>query len=202
MLRILKIQGLIYKLDRDKMKKICFVLLFTLCFGCASTGYLGNRMRDAGDVFTATVGKFGIAKVRMGLLRTGVFAGEDIAGLRAGEIFFPSDFQGDEWQQPDMTLLEKSFEIFEPGGLQIAKERGKLFRTAEDPYQQFYFPFFAIPVKNPETTLLQKIPYYTQIEVAAGLYRGIRLGINPGEILDFILGWTTIDIFDDDLKEI
>jgi hypothetical protein len=140
----------------------------------------------------------------MGPLRTGVFAGEDIAGLRAGEIFFPSDFF-QKWEENfDMCLLDLSEEIFEPGGLQIAKERGKLFRTADNFFSTKIqpFPFFAIPDKNPETTLLQKIPYYTQIEVAAGLYRGIRLGINPGEILDFILGWTTIDIFDDDLKEI
>ena len=183
------------------MKKICFVLLFTLCSGCANTGYIGNRMRDAGDVFTATVGKYKGAKARMGPLRTGLFDGEDIAGLRAGEIFLPSDFY-DRWEENvDICVLDKSFEIFEPGGLQIAKKRGKLFRTA-DIYRFPYIPFFAIPVKNPEITLLQKIPYYTQIEVAAGIYRGIRFGINPGEILDFILGWTTIDIFDDDLKEI
>ena len=157
-------------------------------------------MRDAGDIFTATILKGGIAKARMGPLRTGVFFGEDIAGLRAGEIYFPSDFQS--WKQNyDDCVLDMSEEVFEPGGLQIAKKRGKLFRTA-NLYRSPYFPFFAIPVKNPEITLPQKIPYYTQIEVAAGLYRGIRLGINPGEILDFILGWTTIDIFDDDLKEI
>jgi hypothetical protein len=189
------------------MKKIYFVLLFILCSGCASTGYLGNRMRDAGDIFTATVGKFGIAKVRMGPLRTGVFAGEDIAGLRAGEIFFPSDVHDNREETFDSCVLDASEEIFEPGGLQIAKERGKLFRTDKYPTDKYpfnvlYFPFFNIPVKNPEITLPQKIPYYTQIEVAAGIYRGIRLGINPGEILDFILGWTTIDIFDDDLKEI
>ena len=132
MLRILKIQGLIYKLDRDKMKKICFVLLFTLCSGCASTGYLGNRMRDAGDIFTATVGKGGIAKARLGPFRTGIFVGEDIAGLRAGEIFFPSDVF-DKWEEnEDICFLWVSAEIFEPGGLQIAKKRGKLFRNADD----------------------------------------------------------------------
>lgn len=40
----------------------------------------------------------------------------------------------------------------------------------------------------------------TQIEVAGGVGRTIRLGFNPGEFLDFILGWTTLDIFDDDLE--
>ncbi len=41
-------------------------------------------------------------------------------------------------------------------------------------------------------------PYFTQIEVVAGLLGTLRLGFNPGELLDFILGWTTVDIFNDD----
>lgn len=46
------------------------------------------------------------------------------------------------------------------------------------------------------------IPYYTQCEVAVGtFFPSIRLGFNPGELLDFILGWTTIDIFRDDLEK-
>ena len=40
--------------------------------------------------------------------------------------------------------------------------------------------------------------YYTQIEMAAGLGGTLRLGVNPGEFVDFLLGWTTLDIFDDD----
>jgi len=43
--------------------------------------------------------------------------------------------------------------------------------------------------------------YFTQIEVVAGLGGTIRLGFNPGELLDFILGWVTIDIFNDDLEK-
>ncbi len=42
--------------------------------------------------------------------------------------------------------------------------------------------------------------YYTQAEACVGLGPSIRLGINPGEILDFLFGWTTIDLFGDDLE--
>jgi hypothetical protein len=31
-----------------------------------------------------------------------------------------------------------------------------------------------------------------------GLGGTLRLGFNPGELLDFILGWTAIDIYNDD----
>jgi hypothetical protein len=33
-------------------------------------------------------------------------------------------------------------------------------------------------------------------EIVAG---GLRVGFNPGELVDFLLGWTTLDIYNDDL---
>ena len=42
--------------------------------------------------------------------------------------------------------------------------------------------------------------YYAQMEAVIGLGPSIRLGFNPGEVLDFVLGWFTIDIFNDDLE--
>lgn len=44
-------------------------------------------------------------------------------------------------------------------------------------------------------------PYYTQVEILAGIGGGIRLGFNIGELVDFLLGWTTIDIYGDDIEE-
>ena len=41
--------------------------------------------------------------------------------------------------------------------------------------------------------------YYTDIECVAGFLLLIRIGFNPGELLDFLLGWTTLDIYDDDI---
>ncbi len=40
--------------------------------------------------------------------------------------------------------------------------------------------------------------YYTQVEVTVGLYFGIKVGFNPGELIDALLGWTTFDLFGDD----
>ena len=40
--------------------------------------------------------------------------------------------------------------------------------------------------------------YYTQIEVSAGVAGGVKVGFNPGELLDFVLGWFGLDIFSDD----
>ena len=48
----------------------------------------------------------------------------------------------------------------------------------------------------------KSLHYYTQVEAAAGLLLipSVRLGLNPGELIDFVLGWTTLDIFQDDLE--
>ena len=44
-------------------------------------------------------------------------------------------------------------------------------------------------------------PRYTQLEVSAGVYAGgLRLGANPGELLDFLLGWFLVDIYDDEVS--
>ena len=41
---------------------------------------------------------------------------------------------------------------------------------------------------------------YTQLEVVIGLGGTLRLGFNPGVLLDFLLGWFTIDISYDDIE--
>ena len=50
-------------------------------------------------------------------------------------------------------------------------------------------------------TLRGSAALYTQMEVVVGLGGTLRLGFNPGELLDFILGWATIDIYNDDLEK-
>ena len=41
--------------------------------------------------------------------------------------------------------------------------------------------------------------YYWQLEAVLGLGVSIRAGFNPGELLDFALGWFGPDVFNDDL---
>ncbi|MBL0265253.1 MAG: hypothetical protein IPQ05_15655 [Leptospiraceae bacterium] len=43
--------------------------------------------------------------------------------------------------------------------------------------------------------------YLYQIEFAIGIYGGLRVGFNPAELIDFILGFTTYDLYDDDVKD-
>jgi hypothetical protein len=82
-------------------------------------------------------------------------------------------------------------------------KRHKAYMTHNTPpfvtsYFLPYNPFYAEKPEAKGNYLFH--PYWTQIEVIGDVGVGCRLGFNPGELLDFILGWTTIDIFDDDLE--
>lgn len=43
--------------------------------------------------------------------------------------------------------------------------------------------------------------YLTKFEVGASLGYGVRAGFNPGELLDFILGFLCVDIYGDDVDD-
>jgi len=65
-------------------------------------------------------------------------------------------------------------------------------------------PFGTTIALQKKTALLKKpgnfapLTYYTGIEVSLGLFFGIRIGLNPVEFLDAVVGWTTLDLFGDD----
>jgi len=194
------------------MKKpvsLIWLVIFTSCMTGSTSprDYFVNRGRDAADIFTATVGMGAGAKVRVGPINLGAFANIDMGGLRGGQYknSFSSDFNPN-----DLTLTVISLEKFEPYPLDVCMERKKFFVSqgyagitlAGTDARNYRFkngnvfpPSFAEPTWTKEI-----IPYYTQIEAAIGLGGTLRLGFNPGELFDFILGWTTLDIFNDDIE--
>jgi hypothetical protein len=46
--------------------------------------------------------------------------------------------------------------------------------------------------------VLNPARYYSQIEVVAAAGVSLRIGFNPGELLDFFLGWFGVDTYHDD----
>lgn len=178
--------------------------------GCASAKtYFVDRGRDAADIFTATVGRGYGATARVGPLHAGLAMVVDWTGIRNGCL--PSETH---WAHRDPLggtidhfLVPMGFygrhlgpsisfgsEAFPDRGLIGSPTRAIV--TAESP-----FPFFSIPYpssRDVPVSAQTTAKYLTQVEVAGGLWFGARLGFSPGELVDFILGWTTLDIFDDD----
>ncbi len=58
----------------------------------------------------------------------------------------------------------------------------------------------SVPVPGNSRIWKLNPPYYTEVEVVLACVWSIRLGFNPGECLDFLLGWGGIDIYNDDLE--
>ena len=180
-------------------RAVGFAVLLVATAGLAgcSTAYWSDRGRDAADIFTATVGVGFGARARVGPLHAGLFYGGDKAGLRGGELRSYS-LRGDDW----FSVATMECTVFSAEHFGYAEARGKdygafgypLVSFVCDPKSNDFPPRISITSRNGALH-----PYYTQIEIEAGLFGGIRLGFNPGELLDFILGWTTIDIFKDDI---
>ncbi len=61
-------------------------------------------------------------------------------------------------------------------------------------------PFLAYPESSWDR---RNYPYYyfSQIELAAGLGPSLRLGVNPGEFVDCIAGFASLDLYGDDIAE-
>jgi len=187
-------------------------LIFTLAVvvtltGC-STPYMIDRRRDAADIFTIGVGVGLGAKARVGPIQTGLLGDIDLVALRGGAVgvFIPVP--------DDLQLLVTGQELFwpvaplglpdpEPDG-NVFEKRGKMFYTKFD----FKHPFWHHVVKDENAAYYchhvaedeRALYYYTQIELVGALVGSVRVGFNPGELVDFILGWTTIDIFNDDIE--
>jgi hypothetical protein len=167
--------------------------------GCAS--YWSDRGRDAADILSFQVGTGAGTKVRVGPFQAGLLSENGIAGLRGGALVGPSQYRAGSDEGPskwDDVLVLVGWERFEGGPTSI--ERGKAFKGRQIvlsvPFNlasdQDYEGKTPVPY-NPW-------PYLAQVEAVGGAFLTFRVGANPGELLDFILGWTTLDIFGDDLR--
>lgn len=180
-------------------------LLWVICIaGCANSGgYFADRGRDAADVFTVTLGVGGGAKARVGPVQAGLIYQEDSTGLRNGALFatkpsfvlfssdnddFDFDFEEAEKKGIDLNLLV------------IGLEHSNSDSTIVERRKDFHTFNFVIPVAIVEPDSKHLRPhYYFQIEGLIALGPSLRLGFNAGELVDFLLGWTTVDIFNDDI---
>jgi predicted small secreted protein len=197
---------IIRRLVTFRISGTCLSLCCALLTGCATTkGYFVDRGRDAADVFTATVGVGWGATARASVLHFGVGGTADCVGLRSGQVqFIPQHFPPYSgtfdpfltWYMEWQGFMFYNDELYDWGDQLTLERRGKSYRA------EGQMPFVALPEFHPKAgPIAKKYPLYylTQIEVVAGLGCTFRLGFNPGELLDFILGWTTIDIFKDDI---
>lgn len=199
----------------------CFLLFFCAC----SSPYLKNRGRDTLDIVTLEVQtrSYG-ASMRAGPLKAGLnyqsSAGSS-AGLRGGDagthhgeevtfFFAGRDVFGkappaaapaeDSKTEPPVPESESTAPAVEPAPAAdvdpLLENRGKTFAA--------FSPFgTTLPAYRKRSVFKTKggfapAYYYTQLEISLGLFLGLRIGINPGELVDALAGIFTLDPLSDD----
>jgi hypothetical protein len=173
-----------------------------LLSGCATHNYWTDRLHDGADVVTLAAGVGAGAKARAGPLHAGLLWNAGCAGLRGGSFETTLDTGHYVLGMMDRDYLVWAEESFQSGGEGTwanLLDRGKNFTARGYPLVVLAREMDADGAWGPS---LDPFYYYTQIEIVAGLGGTVRLGVNPGELLDFLLGWTTLDIYRDDLKDL
>jgi hypothetical protein len=194
------------KREMKKLHHIVEVLAIAVTLtGCASTkAYFVDRGRDAADVVTVTVGAGLGAKARIGPLHAGILASFDAMGIRGGHIGGYDTFRTIGWDTTlscvdafycDTTTKQRNKDY--TAETYLSAESGKS-KFMPDPHGGV--PFICVPKCNAGVKPPQSCPYYyTQIEAVLAVGPSVRVGFNPGELLDFFLGWFGIDIMNDDI---
>jgi len=192
---------------------LSLVLTAVLC-GCRSPrGYWSARGRDLADVVTATTGPGLGAKLRVGPGHlTPLLLYTDTAGLRGGEVFHipglgldrphPPQDVGALWWASSIWVLPEAPRLEERGKAHLATPlklppQGELYDLYSDTP-----PFVTMPRLQWRAEKLRvaryPVAYHSELELVLALGWGLRLGLNPGEALDFLLGWCWLDLYDDD----
>jgi hypothetical protein len=167
-------------------------LNLTFLSGCASSGYWADRSRDGADVFSLAVGQGLGLKARIGPVTAGLLQDYTAAGLRGGE-FCSQNLSGRDTDYATLGAIDGQFVVDNAERFNLTKlGRRKNFESSS----------LGGGMHIPLLSLLQSdssFAYYTQIEAVLGLYGSVRVGFNAGELFDFFIGWTTIDILHDDV---
>ena len=169
-------------------------LLVGAVTGCATyPGYWTDRGRDAADVFTIAVGSGLGAKARVGPVNVGLCTGGDFLGMRGGDVDVFGRQGGSMCDFSEVNLLVMSTETFDPGAGSVPPARNKSYGAVG-------WGLVSLPEPATEDGPKPDSHLYTQIEVLVGLGVSVRVGFNPGELLDFLLGFAGVDIYGDDLE--
>ena len=169
-----------------------------LASGCAT--YVRDRVADAGDIFTATVGTGIGVTAKAGPIHTGLGFDIDLYGLRGGEFgSFVPDRKTDTLLPPscNAAVIAAAIGAFGPHKSR-AWARGKTFSS---PYLDTgeLLPFLDLPWDDDAECHPLIDPQWTQIDLSVGLIASARVGFNPGELLDFLMGLVGLDLYGDDL---
>jgi len=171
--------------------KIAVLLGVLICGTGCTTGYWVDRGRDAADIVSVSVGAGIGAKAQVGPLAPGLIWNEDYAGIISGRPFTRKSQNFDGYGADASFLLWGMYGHGSDG-------RFKEYRAEHIlgvPISKSIWDGFmgkSFDLKYPAS-------YFTNLEIVAGVGLTVRAGFNPGELVDFILGFFGVDIYGDDI---
>ncbi len=152
-----------------------------LLTGCAS--YWRDRGRDAGDMVGVSAGpgigvtaQAGPAAAGLGM-HLGVDGWEDGAVVTDQSSDVPGSFVG------SAIILTRKY------GGEYAADRDKAY---------WVDTLGVFPI-GPATGARMAPSYFTKVEASVGLLVSVKVSVNPGEMLDFLLGFAGLDLYGDDV---
>ena len=191
--------------------------------GCASA-YWRDRANDLGDIASVSFGAGLGVRAQAGPVATGLGAQMDVAGFRGGRFFADRrafDLEPLGWSVDLVCASANLFGLRPADGTQEPFDpdvdaRGKYRGQYNGCIEGAFIPFWLFGEQlHPDGTADALPPYpvapgqaapedhwspdWTHLEIAAALGVGVRLGFNPGELLDFLLGFFGADLYGDDL---
>ncbi len=165
------------------MRRLLWLLLPCLG-GCA---YLHDRGRDACDMVTLAVEAKTLnasVQISKGVCGFGLAHGPG-AGLRSGAWGL--------YESGEINIVLGGFKSLVPSEADRARGKGYDYSYSWIPWEHEQENFFGTYEPGGWFNA-------AQVEIAAGLGVGARVGVNLAEILDFLLGWTTLDLCQDDVQ--
>lgn len=180
-------------------KLLLTILLAASCSvitGCASGRvYFADRGRDAADIFTISVQKGIGVDAQISFITPAAGLTETLIGLEDGRFV----------TNPISTI--RPFHDSDSGSAVLGLPLLFTFKGVQDRWDtvienrnksyQLCLLLGFIPFEMKSSDKIT--PHYlTKVEVGASLFYGIRVGVNPGEFVDFLLGWFGVDMFGDD----
>ena len=140
--------------------------------GCA---YLGHRARDFSDIVTLAGEDQTITCVARVMFPFGVSLGQgDGFGLREGYI--------GSYEYREVVLMLPPV--------------GGVFDLAFSPEDDYRRKAYAVGSPGREENVFWA--QWLSVQLSVGFYYGVRAGVNLAEVIDFMLGWTTLDLLEDD----
>jgi len=161
------------------MKQMLSAVLFACLMLCAGCAYFKCRTRDFGDMFTLAVEdkSFG-CDVRV-IIPVGISLGEGKGyGLREG-------YAG-SYDFKESVFFFCNFVYYDVD-----------FSPANDDRKKGYWLDMNL-FKDGSDGTYKVWREGLNVQARIGVYGGLRAGVNVPEVLDFVLGWSTLDIMGDD----